>query len=99
MNPLCICFHGTTKENSEVIMRDGFKKGTFFATHLDDAIEFGGDHIFEVMFVRERVPQKWQFTIRRKLHPNRIVRNYSFNQEVLYDNEELRHKIFNSNER
>lgn len=43
-----IWFHGTTAENASDIARGGFKEGTWFARHMEDAIEFGGPIVFWV---------------------------------------------------
>lgn len=48
---LRICYHGTDLEHATQIWRDGrFLDHTWFAKNLQDAIEFGGLHIFEVVF-------------------------------------------------
>jgi hypothetical protein len=43
-----IYFHGTGRENVEAIQRDGFKEGTYFARHMEDAAKFGGPCVFAV---------------------------------------------------
>jgi RNA:NAD 2'-phosphotransferase (TPT1/KptA family) len=45
-----IWYHGTTKENAESIMKEGFRKGTQFAQHLSTSIGFGGNYVFAVLF-------------------------------------------------
>lgn len=43
-------YHGTTKENHDKILRSGcFQAGTYFAKHLEDALGYGGLHVFEVL--------------------------------------------------
>ena len=56
-----ICYHGTDKQTASKILLEGFEIGTHFARHLEDAIEFGGDHIFEVSFKQKTLPKNWQF--------------------------------------
>ncbi len=60
-------YHGTTKENAEKIMRMGFKKGTWFALHLEDALEFGGEYVFRVGFNDIVSRYYWQFEIIEKI--------------------------------
>ena len=43
-----IYFHGTNRKNAKSILKNGFRKGTFFADHLEDALCYGGRNIFEV---------------------------------------------------
>ena len=44
------CYHGTNEENSKSILKDGFREGTYFAYHLEDALTFGGQYVFLVEF-------------------------------------------------
>ena len=46
--PQTIWFHGTTRECAELIKRDGFREGTWFARHMEDAVTFGGPVVFFV---------------------------------------------------
>ena len=59
-------YHGTTKENAKKIMDIGFKKNTWFALHLEDALEFGGEYVFRVLFT-DIVSQLWQFKANEKI--------------------------------
>ena len=71
-----ICYHGTDRQKAQAILKNGFKKWTYFGKHQEDAIGFGGTYIFAVAFVRETLPKGWQFIIRRKVSPKRIVEHY-----------------------
>jgi len=48
--PKYISYHGTSRRNALSIIKTGFRKGTFFAKHLEDAIEFarGSNPIIEI---------------------------------------------------
>ena len=99
---LVICYHGTDKENAENIGVNGFKQGTYFATHLEDALEFGGEYIFEVMFntALSEIPYKdwdWQFIAKELIPPDRIVFHYKLLQEKLFEDILLRERILKSN--
>lgn len=70
-----ICFHGTEAVNATNILVDGFKKGTYFAKHLEDALEFGGLWVFQACFDEEQLPPGcWQFRIRENKSHTDIVR-------------------------
>ena len=71
---LRICFHGTTEENAEKILAEGFNVGTYFALHLEDAIEFGGESVFFVEFDEGKFngPVDWQFHLRERVPPTKI---------------------------
>ena len=53
-----IWFHGTNATAAEVIRQEGFKAGTYFAAHLEDALSYGGPCVFEV--VGDWSKENWQ---------------------------------------
>ena len=58
------CYHGTnTKKNQQLIIKNGFKDGTYFARHMEDALEYGGEYIFTVYFDEYEINGGWQFTV------------------------------------
>ncbi len=71
--PLSICFHGTDERSAENILREGFDEGTYFAMHLEDALEYGGPHVFGVAFDEKELPPHWQFTSARRVPVDNIV--------------------------
>lgn len=97
--PHTIWYHGTTAENAERIRKEGFRAGTYFGADLADAVEFGGDHIFEVPFPSSwKSEAGWQMTADKPVPPEAIVAHYLFIKEVIYENETLRERVFQSNE-
>ena len=98
-----ICYHGTTKENAESILKNGFNAWTYFATHLEDAIGMGGDYVFSVAFDEDPAlwhgedKGDWQFMIRENMPPEQIVTLKHYQHEILLNNEELREKVFQAN--
>lgn len=95
---MVICFHGTDSANASRIMRTGFKQGTFFAKHLEDALGFGGRWVFQVCFDLDELPPGcWQFRIRDSRSKTEIVRltHYAKIQEV-FENRDLRERIAES---
>lgn len=83
-----IAYHGTTKASAELIKKTGFRKGTYFAVHKEDAVKFGGPFIFAVKFSDDpsmwhgediEGQKMWQFWIRQPISSNDIV---EFTKEV-----------------
>ena len=72
-------WHGTTSAaKARAIMRDGFKPDTYFARNLEDALEFGGRHVFCVTFYITFKPgqpnwRRWQVKLSNRLPPDAIV--------------------------
>lgn len=96
---LKICYHGTTAENAEKIRKEGFLPWTYFGEHLEDAVEFGGPHIFEVAFPENTTSESgWQFRDPEHVSPTRIVRYYLIIKDPVYENKELGRRIFESHE-
>lgn len=92
-----ICYHGTTKANADCIAKDGFRAGTYFAYHLEDATGFGGEYIFEVAFPEgAEARDGWQFTWPRVVPPSRIVAHYRLRKTPISENDELRKTVFNA---
>ena len=54
-----ICYHGTNEAAADAIREEGFQADTWFATHLEDALRFGGSYIFEVDFEDDPVLKEW----------------------------------------
>ena len=94
----CICYHGTDEKASEFILKEGFKPDTWFARHLEDAIGFGGSHIFEVMFNVDGLPSSWQFHYLARVSADRIVAYHIVQKRTIFSNEKLREEIRLSNE-
>jgi len=94
----CICYHGTNKKAAEFILNEGFKPDTWFARHLEDAISYGGNHIFEVMFKVKGLPPNWQFRNLERVSVSRIVAYYIVDKVTIFSNEKLREEICLSNE-
>lgn len=70
---LKICYHGTDWFHAACILREGFREGTYFAKHLEDAIEYGGPCVFGVAFGAAELPPHWQFVARGRIPASRIV--------------------------
>ena len=98
MTKLQICYHGTGSEGAKGILKNGFRPYSYFALNLQDALGFGGEHIFEVAFPASEVDDfDWQFKAQGRVLPDRIVCHFTLNKRVLQESERLRKKVFNSN--
>lgn len=91
-----ICYHGTSEENANSIQKNGFNHGSWFAKNLQDALAFGGSYIFEVAFEKP-LPDHWQFHAEIVIPPERIVSQKVYTQKLIFENSELRNKVFESN--
>ena len=75
---MILAYHGTIENNVTPIQRSGFRKGTYFAFQIKDALEFGGPYVFTVGFSSDPlkwhgIPDGWQFWIREHLPPSTIM--------------------------
>ncbi len=97
---LIICFHGTNAKSANNILKTGFKPWTYFADHLEDALKFGGNHVFEVCFkkdgLRSRGNNDWQFMNRKTIRPNKIVRYFVIKRTTKMENKKLEKEVFES---
>lgn len=90
-----ICYHGTDEVSAKLIMKEGFRRDTWFALHLENAFTFGGLHVFSVAF--DNPPDYWQFHCTVRIPVKRIV-NYSvYTQSEVHENKELREQVLDSN--
>ena len=71
-----IWYHGTNRYNSSLIQKEGFREGTWFARHMEDAVEFGGPIVFAVRVVFRQVPMKWQVCASTAISSDRITKKY-----------------------
>ena len=85
---MILAYHGTVEANVAPIQRSGFRKGTYFAFQVEDALAFGGPYVFTVRFSSNPlkwhgIPDGWQFWIREPLPPSAIM---SFSKHSLHGN-------------
>ena len=45
---MSLYYHGTNHMNALQIQKEGFRPGTWFADRKEDAVKFGGKHVFSV---------------------------------------------------
>lgn len=76
------------------IMED-FRRRTYFATHLEDALGFGGNRVFEVAF--DYASLNWQFTLADQIERRNIVRYSVYTVTRKFENRTLSKRIFLSN--
>lgn len=74
MNEQIIWFHGTDKRNLRGIKMHGFRAGTYFAAHLEDAICYGGPYVFLVKVQFDRASDRaWQVRNTNRIPAKAIV--------------------------
>lgn len=86
-----ICFHGTDEESADSIRAEGFRIGTYFAAHLEDALAMGGPFVFFVSFDEGKFNpgdpgDEWQFHVREVIPPDKIWKLIRYDQERLMFN-------------
>ena len=90
-----IWWHGTTKKNADNILKDGkFKKDTWFAKHLEDALKFGGKYIFAVLIEVDKAPLGWQIHLSNKLSTDKVLFLDKFGSKRLIKNKILYKEFF-----
>jgi len=94
-----IYWHGTTsKKKVQSILKNGFNKGTWFACHLEDALEFGGKYVFAVVIEWEKKIKTWQICADERIPPDTILRVEKFTVEKIYENEKPSSDFFEKEE-
>jgi hypothetical protein len=89
---MIIWYHGTIKEYYKKILKEGFKKGTYFTPYFDSALQMGGEFIFGVLF--EESPSKyWEWISDKRISKNNIISLRKIGLELLYYNPKLYKKI------
>ena len=89
-----IIYHGTTKENSEIILKKGFKTFSYFTQYLDTAMVQGGNYVFAVCTPQFPEDFKgWEWRNKKTIPPTNILRLINFSYEKLYFNDKLSEKI------
>ncbi len=101
MKRCIIVYHGTDLKSSRLILKEGFRKNTYFAQHLEDAVGYGGPYVFEVALPTHLTsnPRNWQFTTDTTVPPEFIICLTKYNQsKIVKDNAVLRHMVCISNQ-
>ena len=76
-----IWYHGTSTKRAKEIYKCGyFREGTWFARHLEDAIEFGGPYVFAVEIKFKS--RKWQVCCLNKIPAGRIKKIYQVKTKI-----------------
>ena len=90
-----IWFHGTDKEAADIIMKDGFRDGTCFAAGLQDALQFGGPYVFDVILrIDQENTDMWQVYVDGEVVADQIVGLKKFDELIIYDNSDARNELF-----
>jgi len=94
-----IWFHGTDRFASQAISEQGFRAGSWFAKSLQDAIEFGGEYVFEVALDYRPIHDgNWQMCISDEVPASAIVALIRYKITKLMDRPEMRAKVLCANQ-
>jgi hypothetical protein len=69
-----VWFHGTSEKNALSIEREGFRTGTWFARHMEDAVAFGGPIVMFVKVTFDKAPMRWQVCSSNAIPATAIIR-------------------------
>ena len=73
-----IWYHGTTPSNYFRIKQDGgFRAGTWFARHMEDAREFGGSIILKVSIFFDVYESQWQVCTKNAIPISAIIDTFT----------------------
>jgi len=99
---LQLWFHGTDEQAAMKIIKEGFAPGTYFSAHLEDALSYGGNHIFQVVFPAGKRSREdadgWQRCNMEPIYPKRIVA-YTIHENIglVFENSQLRQGVAERN--
>ena len=79
-------YHGTTKEASEIILKEGFRAGTYFSKEMASSLVMGGDYVFWVWF-NEDPTKCWEYICPEPIGKDQIT------PKVLYHSEEVERRV------
>ena len=82
-----IYYHGTSKENSELILKNGFQPLTYFTWDLHSALVMGGMYIFGIYFDDKDISDYWEWRNTEIILPERILFFRKFSIDCIFDNE------------
>jgi hypothetical protein len=91
---MSIYYHGTTKEKADLILKSGFKEGTYFTWDLHSALVMGGMYVFGIWF-KDKSPEKsyWEYITSTKIPKSRILYLKKFSVKNIYGNPKEDRKI------
>ncbi len=92
-----VLYHGTKfKYIADKILKEGFQEWSFFSNNLNNAIGMGGKYVFEVVFLKNDLPDYWQVRCENSIPLNRIILLSKFKQIEVFKNKNTQDKIFDN---
>ncbi len=88
-----VYYHGTSKENANIILKEGFKEATYFTWDLHSALVMGGIHIFAIYFPDKEIIDYWEWISDKVISAKEILYYRVFTVECIYDNEDAREAV------
>ena len=92
-----IWFHGTATKSARKIRRQGFRADSWFAAHLEDALTFGGPHVFQVASGCPDAEGRWQVQNRHAIPKDQIISYTIYREYLRFDRANLRREVFQAN--
>ena len=91
-----IMYHGTDEKTAQMILEKGFKEGTFFARHMEDAVYLGGLDVFQV-WLDEYPTKYWEWISDRVISVSAIRSLDHFEAVEVYSSAEVERRIREAN--
>lgn len=89
----CVYYHGTDKKAAQEILKNGFKKETYFTWNLHSALSFGGMWVFGIYFDDKEKEDYWEFITPKRISKSRILYFRKFTVRCLYDNDKEQERL------
>lgn len=84
-----LLYHGTnSKRVFEIILKEGFKEGTYFTPYLNSAITYGGKWVFAIGEAKDRPGNPWEIIMQDPIPPERILFVHEYSPKLIYLNKE-----------
>lgn len=90
-----VLYHGTKfKYTANKILKEGFQEWSYFAVDLSTAIGQGGKYVFEVVFLKNDLPEYWQVRCENSIPPNRILRLSKYKKVRVFANTNTQNRVY-----
>lgn len=91
-------YHGTIKENADQILKNGFKKYSYFTPYLSTALSYGGEYIFIIsdnnITDKDLGDGKWEFIYDKEIKPDDIIALVHYDKvDLIYYNIDILSKL------
>ncbi len=85
---MSIYYHGTNKRTADLILKEGFRIGTYFTWDLHSSLIMGGKWVFGVYFIdKDPSNSYWEFITPKLISREEILFLRKFDIKCIFDNE------------